>query len=61
MSKTSDPTTAHAHNLPQLGHYELHPANRVAYVAGDESTIALLTSLALALGWKVKRAKQKSK
>jgi hypothetical protein len=60
MSDTKEPITASAHNAPQLGHYELHPARQTAYVDGDESTIALLSSLAAALGWKVKRAKRTS-
>jgi hypothetical protein len=56
--KSEQVTTATAHNAPQLGHYELHPDRNIAYVAGDESTIALLSSLASALGWKVKRARK---
>jgi hypothetical protein len=60
-NKPSDPITASAHNSAQLGHYELHPARNVAYVSGDESTIALLSSLASALGWKVVRKKPKTK
>lgn len=58
MSNTNDPITAHANNAPHIGHYELHPPTRTVFAPLNEKDIGMIRSLALALGWKVKRAKR---
>jgi hypothetical protein len=57
MPHKSDPITAPAHNAPHIGHYELHPPTRTLFIPCDERDIGMIRSLALALGWNVKRAK----